>query len=178
VKTSQRAGKSAAQNTRQSLGFFAGSFDPPTLGHQDIMERAAKLFDRLVVGIGQNSKKQPLLEHSLRLELVAELCRNLSNVSVVSYEGMTITAAQSFGATALVRGLRTQADFDFEQQIAWANRVLAPDLDSVLIITSQNYSHISSSLVREIFFAQGPYETMISPLVAKKLADKSLRGKR
>ena len=89
---------------------------------------------------------------------------------------MTLDAAQSFSATALVRGLRTQGDFDFEQQIAWANRAICPEIDTVFILTSQHYGHISSSLVREIYHARGPYQSLLSPLVAKKLTEKHLRN--
>lgn len=150
------------------IGFFAGSFDPPTLGHLDLVTRARAVVDRLVVGVGVNSGKAPWLPLEERLALLGELLP--SDVQVVGFEGLAVQAARRAGATLLLRGVRGEADLALELPMALANRRLAPELDTVLLVGSAEVAHVSSRLVREIVRSGGDATPFLPPLVAQRLA--------
>lgn len=145
---------------------YPGSFDPPTLGHLDILERAARLFDHVVVGIGVNSSKSSFLPHDARIEALKACAVRWPNVEVESFEGLLVDYARRREAQAIVRGLRAVSDFDYEFQISIANRRLAPEIDTVLLMTKWEYSYISSSIVREIAKLGGDFEQFVAPEVA------------
>ena len=132
------------------LAVYAGSFDPPTYGHLDLVERASKLFPRVIVAIGKNSQKQPLLTFEERSELLTEMCAPYSNVTVDSFQGLLVDYGKRVGARVIIRGLRAGTDFEYELQIAHANADLRPEIDTVFLPTRTNYGFISASLVREI----------------------------
>jgi pantetheine-phosphate adenylyltransferase len=132
------------------IAIYPGSFDPVTLGHEDIVRRGAQLFDELTVAIGINPEKSPLFSHEERVTVLREVFSDLPNVKVASFHGLTVDYARSIGATVMLRGLRTVSDMDAEFTMALANHVLAPDIETVFLMAAERYSHISSTLIRQI----------------------------
>lgn len=153
------------------VALYAGTFDPMTLGHLDVIVRAANVFHKVVVGIGR-SNKQSVFAASARLEMVREACRNIPSVEVVIFDGLTVDFARSLGINVLVRGLRNEGDFSFELQMAHMNRSLDRLIDTVFIPTSQEFSHISSSIVRDIAKVGGDVGRLVPPSVLKKVTEK------
>lgn len=151
---------------------YAGSFDPPTNGHLDLVERAAQLFPRVVVAIGKNSARQPLFSVDERLALLRTVCASFSNVSVDQFDGLLVNYARHVGARVIVRGLRAQTDFEYELQIAHANADLAPELDTVFLPTRTRHGFVSASLVREIARHRGDISRYAPPVVCAALQDK------
>jgi pantetheine-phosphate adenylyltransferase len=135
---------------RATLAVYAGSFDPVTLGHLDLMRRAARLFDRVVVAIGAHPTRQPLFTVDERLDLLRRAAGELPNVEVTSFDGLLIHYCDRIGARILIRGLRRSMDFEYELQIAQANADMAPEVETVFLPTSSKYGFITASLVREI----------------------------
>ena len=132
------------------IALFAGSFDPFTRGHEVVVEEALKLFDEVVVAVGENVSKHALLSVEQRCRLIEEVYGNEERVRVASYSTLTGDFAREVGATVLVRGVRNSVDFEFERTIEIANRQLFPELTTVLLPTPVEYMHISSSMVREL----------------------------
>ncbi len=132
------------------IGIYPGSFDPVTLGHLDIIKRAARLSDELIIGVLKNSSKKALFSTDERVELLKRVTKDIKNVKVMSYDGLLVDFAHEMKADYLVRGLRAVTDFEYEIQIAQTNHKLASDVDTVFFTTSIEYSYVSSSLVREI----------------------------
>jgi pantetheine-phosphate adenylyltransferase len=132
------------------LAIYAGSFDPPTNGHLDLVDRASKLFPRVVVALGQHPTRSTLFTVDERMELLKKVCAPIPNVEVALFDGLLVDYARTIDARIIVRGLRAATDFEYELQIAHANADLAPDLDTVFLPTRTNYGFISASLVREI----------------------------
>lgn len=156
---------------KSRTALYAGTFDPMTLGHLDIIVRAANLFDQVVVGVGRSSK-QPLFSEADRIAMVRESCRNIPVVTVVAFDGLTVDFAKTRGISIIVRGLRNEADLGPELQMAHMNRSLDRLIDTVFIPTSQEFSHISSSLVREIAKVGGNVGRLVPPSVLKKVTEK------
>ncbi len=154
---------------------FAGTFDPVTLGHVDVVRRGLLLFDEVVVAIGHNPGKQRVLALDVRTRLVQEATAGLGNVRVESFEGLTVAYAQRVGAVAILRGLRDANDLGFEGPIAHANCQMAPTVETVFLLTDPALAFVSSSLMREIVSAGGDASRWLPPgaLVALKGA---LRG--
>lgn len=154
------------------LAIYPGSFDPPTLGHLDLVERAARLFDGVIVAVGVNRRKNPYMTVEERLEALRASSAHIPNVDVRSFEGLLIQAAEDWGVNAVVRGLRATADFDFEFQSAMANRRLDPTIETVFLMTNWEHSYISSSVVREIVAMGGDYTSFVPaavvPIIARK----------
>lgn len=132
------------------IGLYPGSFDPVTFGHLDIIERGSKIFDRLVVGVLTNRAKSPLFSMEERVRMIKELTKDMENVEVTAFDGLTVDYAGECGATAIVRGLRAVTDFEYELQLAQTNKVIAPNIDTVFLTTNLKYSYLSSSMVKEI----------------------------
>ncbi len=151
------------------IALFAGSFDPITLGHVDVIRRGLALFDQVVVGIGHNPKKSRVLGLELRLALVRDACSGLGAVRVESYEGLTVDFATTLGAAAILRGLRDGADLAFEAPLAQANRVMAPTIETVFVLTDPTLACVSSSLMREIVAAGGDASAWLAPGVLSAL---------
>lgn len=161
------------------LAVYPGSFDPPTLGHLDVIERASVLFDQIVVAVGVNSSKAPLLDTDERLAALRACTETLPNVRVDSFSGLLVNYVQGLGAHSIVRGLRATADFEYEFQMAMINRRLAGDVDSVFLMTKWEYSYLSSSIVKEVATLGGDYRSLVPPEVAKiieKALDNRARG--
>jgi pantetheine-phosphate adenylyltransferase len=151
------------------LAIYAGSFDPPTNGHLDLVERASRLFPRLVVAVGMNSSREPLFQPEERLAMLREICRPFPNVSVDSFRGLLVDYGKRIGARVIVRGLRAGADFEYELQIAHANADLKPELDTIFLPTRTSYGFISASLVREIASHGGDVTRYAPPVVCEAL---------
>ncbi|HVL39287.1 MAG TPA: pantetheine-phosphate adenylyltransferase [Fimbriimonadaceae bacterium] len=151
------------------LAVYPGSFDPPTLGHLDVIERASRLFDQLVVSVGVNRSKSPLLSVEERIEALSASVAHLSNVKVDSFTGMLVEHAAELGATAVIRGLRATSDFEYEFQMAMVNRRLHENLESVFLMTRWEYSYLSSSIVREVALLGGDFQGMVPGPVASVL---------
>lgn len=149
---------------------FPGTFDPPTLGHLDLLARASRLFARVSVGVADNANKQALLSCEERLELLGAAAREFATVRVVRVEGLVVEACRALGADAVLRGLRAGSDFDYEAQMARTNRTLAPGLDTVFLASSIHVAHISSTLVRQIASLGGDVSALVPPEVVAALA--------
>jgi pantetheine-phosphate adenylyltransferase len=134
----------------ERLAVYAGSFDPPTFGHLDLIDRASQLFDRVVVAIGVHPTRRPLFTYEERLALLGEVTRGNPRVVIDKFDGLLIHYCQRVGARVIVRGLRAATDFEYELQIAHANADMGPGVDTVFLPTRANYGFISASLVREI----------------------------
>lgn len=134
----------------QRICLFPGTFDPITLGHIDIIERSVSLFDKLVIGVGINSSKQPMFTVEQRTGWIKEIFKNDNRVEVVGYSGLTVDYCKEIGANYILRGIRYISDFEYEKAIADMNRMLAPQIETVFLTCSPQYSTISSTLVRDV----------------------------
>lgn len=132
------------------VAVYAGSFDPVTLGHEDIVRRGARVFDELIVGIGINPDKQPLFTAEERQDLMREIFTDLANVRVECFTGLTVDFARTCNASVMLRGVRTVSDIEAEFTMALANQTLAPELETVFLMAADRYSHISSTLIKQI----------------------------
>ena len=143
------------------IALFPGSFDPITLGHVDIIERAVPLFDEIKIAVGTNSAKNYLFPLEQRVQWIEQTFAHEPKVSVITYEGLTVDFAREQGVQFLLRGLRNPADFEFEKAIAQANREMVPDLETVFLLTSARYAYISSSIVREVYNHRGDFQKFV-----------------
>ena len=155
---------------------YPGSFDPLTLGHLDVVERSAALFDRVVVAVLTNTRKEALLPEELRARLIAESVSHLPNVGVDRFPGLLTEYLRAGGARTVVRGLRSAADLDAEWQMAAMNKDLLPDCETVFLSTRGVYAHISSSLVKEVVRCGGEVGRFVPPPVAAALGRLAARG--
>lgn len=159
---------------------YPGSFDPVTLGHIDVIERASKLFDYLIIGVLNNSAKTPLFSTEERVNMLEEVTKHIPNVEVRSFDGLTVDFAKECGANAVVRGLRAVTDFEYELQIAQLNRVISSEIDTVFLTTDLKYAYLSSSSVKEVAAYGGNISQFVTPLVetkVKKKFESKLKGK-
>ncbi|MDP2600190.1 MAG: pantetheine-phosphate adenylyltransferase [Deltaproteobacteria bacterium] len=150
----------------------AGSFDPPTLGHLNIIERGLKIFEKLIVAVASNTSKKPVLSVKERVALLQELLKNHKNIEVTSFDGLLVDFAQSKKINTLLRGIRNMSDYEYESQMALVNKALYPELETVFMMTEGKYSHLRSTFIREILLSGGSCKGMIHPLVEKKLKEK------
>jgi pantetheine-phosphate adenylyltransferase len=146
---------------------YPGTFDPVTLGHVDIAARAALLFDRVIVAVYETPSKDLLFNTAERVELFRGAVGHLPNVEVRKFSGLVVRFAESVGAAVIVRGLRSGSDFEYEFEMAFMNRRLAPSVDMVSFMTSQDYMFISSSLLKEVARLNGDVTDMVPPQVAE-----------
>ncbi len=148
---------------------YSGTFDPITLGHYDIIERASRMYERLIVAVGLNPAKNPRFTLDERVALIREVVKGLDNVEVIGFSGLVVDFARDNKVTVLVRGVRTVGDFDYEKQMAVMNRDLYPQLDTVMFTPSPEYAHLSSSLVRELASLGAPVEKLVPAAVVPAL---------
>ena len=146
---------------------FPGSFDPITIGHQEIIERAIPLCDKLIIAVGENKEKKNMFSLKQRMDFIKETNKNNPKISVESYEGLTIDFCKKVNADALIRGLRNPADFEFEKSIAQMNRRLS-GFETVFLLTSAGHAFISSSIVREIMLHKGDFSSLVPKAVKLK----------
>ncbi len=148
---------------------YPGSFDPVTNGHVDIIQRAAAMVDELVVGVLINSSKKPLFSMEERVAMLKEVTKDISNVTVKSFEGLLIDFAREEDAKIIIRGLRAVSDYEFELQLAQSNKAVYPAVDTVFLVTSSKYSFLSSSIVRDIAKYGGDNSKFVPDCIDKKL---------
>lgn len=153
----------------------AGSFDPPTFGHINIIERGLKIFDHVVVGIARNSSKNALFSVDERVDIIKELFKNEPRVTAETFEGLLVNYAKEREIFTLLRGIRTVADYEFELQMSLANRILEPSIETVFIMTEGKFSHISSSIIKEVISLGGSGKDMVLPFIEDKLKAKLLK---
>lgn len=158
-----------------SQAVYAGTFDPPTFGHVDVAARAAQVFDRLTVAVAEDPRKTLLFSTAERLELARSALAGLSNVEVVSFSGLLVDWARAHGIRTLIRGLRAFSDFEYEFQMALTNRKLAPDVETMFLMPNEDFSYVSSSMVREIAALGGDVQQFVPPAVAAALQRKLAR---
>lgn len=151
---------------------YPGTFDPITNGHQDLIRRAAGIFDRVVVGIASNPGKAPLFTPEARVDLARQVLGDLPNVTVIGYTGLTVDFAREQGCGIVIRGLRAISDFEFEFQFANMSRHLAREVDYVFLTPQEQFMFISSTLVREIALLGGDVSQFVHPVVAEALRDR------
>jgi pantetheine-phosphate adenylyltransferase len=154
------------------VAIYPGTFDPVTLGHVDLVQRAARVFDRVVVAIAESPHKQPLFTLDERIDMVQSDLAGLAGISVVGFSNLLIEFASEQGATVLVRGLRAVSDFEYEFQLASMNRRLHAEIETLFLTPDEKYSFISSSLVKEIARLDGDVSKFVSPGVAAALRER------
>jgi pantetheine-phosphate adenylyltransferase len=152
-----------------TTAFYSGSFDPFHLGHEDIVRRGAKLFGRIIVGIGVNPEKRPTFSVEERVRLIRATVSDLANVEVESFEGLTVRHARKRGATVLVRGIRALADIEYEFTMSLTNSSLDPELDTVFLMPHREFAHLSSTLIRQIAQFGGDLTGFVPPVVRQAL---------
>ncbi len=158
---------------QQTVAIYPGSFDPVTNGHLDLIERASKLFERLVVAILLNPEKDgPFLPVPERVEMLKEVVGHLPNVEVDTFKGLLVDYARRKDARVIVRGIRAVSDYEYELQMALMNRQLAPDLETVFMLPAQAYSYLSSRLVREVASLGGSIKELVPPMVEARIRAK------
>ena len=156
----------------KTTAIYPGSFDPPTNGHLDLIERGSKIFDELVVAILRNPDKDPLFNVSERVAMLEALTGHYSNVRVDTFDGLTVEYAARVGASSVLRGIRALSDYEYELQMALMNRKLRPELETVFMMPAEKYSYLSSRLVREVAKLGGSVKGLVPELV-----EQNLRGK-
>jgi pantetheine-phosphate adenylyltransferase len=163
-------------------GFTSGSFDPPTNGHVDVIQRAARMVDTLVIGIGVHPGKTPLFSTQEKIEMLkaetAAVAKDTGcRIDIVTFDTLTVDAARAAGASVIFRGLRDGTDFDYEMQMAGMNGAMAPDIDTVFLPASPQVRHITGTLVRQIAMMGGNVSQFVSPAVARRLKAKAAKKK-
>lgn len=153
---------------------YPGTFDPITFGHCDLIERAARSFDKIIVAVAENSGKNPAFDFSRRVSLTAKVLSGLPNVEVCGFDGLLIEFAQKLQVNLLLRGIRAVSDFEYEFQLASMNRHLAPNIESIFLTPAEQYANISSSLVREIASYGGDVSTFVPAEVVIALKQRYL----
>ncbi len=148
---------------------YPGTFDPPTSGHVDLIQRGAKLFDHLTVAVLLNPVKDPLFTVAERVEMLKEATAEIGNVSVATFDGLTVEFARQLGASAVLRGIRAISDYEHEFQMALMNRRLAPDIETVFLQPAGRYSFVSSRMVKEVFSFGGDVNGLVPLNVLKRL---------
>ena len=151
---------------------YPGSFDPITLGHMDVIDRAIKIFDKVVLTVATHRDKSPLFDLEERIDMIRESTNKFEMVEVTSSEGLIVDLAEEKGAVALIRGLRFVSDIEFEFQLAWMNRNLNAEIITVFLMTDARYTHLNSSIIREVTTLGGNVDDFVTPYVSQKLKEK------
>ncbi len=162
--------------SRPIIAIYPGSFDPITNGHLDLIGRAARLADRLIVAVLRNAGKQPLFTVAERTDMLREVVREYPNVEVDSFDGLLVHYAHNKGARVIFRGIRAISDYEYELQMALMNRRLQPDIETVFLMAGEAYSFISSRMVTEVIRLGGDISGLVPPSVVARLEERILRG--
>jgi pantetheine-phosphate adenylyltransferase len=156
----------------KGIAIYPGSFDPPTNGHLDLIQRGSKIFEELVVAILRNTEKSPMFSVAERLAMLRELTADLKNVRIDTFNGLMVEYAKSMNAICILRGIRAISDYEYELQMALMNRKLEPTLETVFMMPADKYSYVSSRLVREVAQVGGPVKGLVPEVVDQKLREK------
>jgi pantetheine-phosphate adenylyltransferase len=159
----------------RKIAVYPGSFDPITFGHLDIINRALKIFDEIVIAVARNEKKSPLFSVEERVELIRSVMHGNARAKVDTFDGLLIDYVRSCKAQAIIRGLRAVSDFEYELQMAQINRSISKDVETVFLMTSVFFSFLSSSIVKEVSSLNGPVDGLVPPVVKKALDAKFKR---
>ncbi|WP_136525001.1 pantetheine-phosphate adenylyltransferase [Geomonas ferrireducens] len=151
------------------VAVYPGSFDPVTYGHLDIIDRALKIFDGVIVAVARNSEKNALFTVQERIDMLTEILRDRPQAKVETFEGLLVDYVRQAGATVVIRGLRAVSDFEFEFQLAQMNRNITREVETLFMMTSVPYSYLSSSIVKEVSHLNGPVDKLVPPLVKNAL---------
>jgi len=157
---------------KRVIAIYPGTFDPPTNGHLDLIQRGSAIFDELVVAVLRNSEKTPLFSVEERVEMLRHCTKQYKNVRIDSFQGLLVEYAESQKAGAVLRGIRAVSDYEYELQMAWMNRKLDPRLETVFMMPAEAYSYLSSRLVREIMNLGGKVSGLVPPLIEQRLREK------
>ena len=157
---------------KKVTAIYPGSFDPPTNGHLDLVERGSKIFDELIVAVLRNSEKTPLFSVGERRRMLEDLTDGFKNVRVDVFDGLTVDYASRVKASAMLRGIRALSDYEYELQMALMNRKLRPELETVFMMPAEKYSYLSSRLVREVARLGGDISKLVPELVEQRLREK------
>ena len=157
---------------KKGFAIYPGSFDPPTNGHLDLIQRGSQIFDELVVAILRNSEKVPMFSVAERREMLLQLTADLRNVRIDTFDGLMVEYAKSMDASCVLRGIRAVSDYEYELQMALMNRKIEPTLETVFMMPADKYSYVSSRLVREVAQAGGPVKGLVPVVVEQKLREK------
>jgi len=156
------------------IAVFPGSFDPFTLAHQDLVERALPLFDKIIIAVGYNASKKGMLDHDERVNAIQDVFRDIQAIEAVKYSGLTVDFCRNVGAKFILRGLRNTGDFEFENAIAQNNLLLNPTVESYFLMSRSGKAHISSTIVRDVWFNGGDVSEMVPAEVLTLLDEKRL----
>ena len=151
------------------IGVYSGTFDPITKGHTDIIERSLRIVDHLIVAVAPNPRKEPMLDLSERMEIARIVTKDFPQVEIESFQGLLVNYVHNKGAHVIIRGLRAVSDFEHEFQMALINRKLDEDVETMFLMPSEEYSYLTSSIVKEIASLGGPLENFVHPEVAGRL---------
>lgn len=156
----------------KKIAIYPGTFDPVTLGHIDVIERSALIFDEVIVVLAINLKKQTLFSETERLEMLRESLQSYPNVRVISYRGLVADAAKEFNASVIIRGIRAVSDFEYEFQMALTNRKLKPDISTIFFMPNEKYTYLNSTIIRELASFGQNVDEFVPACVSKKLKEK------
>ena len=157
---------------KKVIAIYPGSFDPPTNGHLDLIARGSQIFDELIVAVLRNADKSPLFSLSERRLMLEAMTQSFKNVQVDTFDGLTVDYAAKVGASAVLRGIRAISDYEYELQMALMNRKLCPELETVFMMPAEQYSYLSSKLVREVAQLGGSIRDLVPELVERRLHEK------
>jgi len=155
-----------------AIAVYPGSFDPVTLGHQDIIERSSKIMDKVIVGVLRNNSKSPLFSVEERVNMLLSVAGHLPNVEIQAFDGLLVDFVRQCHGDVIIRGLRAITDFEYELQLSQTNRVIAPGVDTIFLTTNLKYSYLSSSIVKEIAMYHGDISAFLHPDIADKVREK------
>jgi pantetheine-phosphate adenylyltransferase len=158
------------------IAIYPGSFDPFTYGHENIIERSVKVFDQIIVAVAHNTSKKTIFTVEERVEILNEVFRDRDDVKVDYFEGLLVEYIKKMGTNVVLRGMRTVSDFEFEMQMALANKTLSSELETVFMVTDSEFSHISSSVIKEVVSLNGSASHMVPKIVETRLREKLLRS--
>ena len=160
------------------IAIYAGYFDNFTKGNQNVIDRGIRVFDKIIVALAHNVSKKTIFSFDDRIEIIKEIYKDRDNIVVDSFEGLLVDYSKKIGTSVLLRGMRSVSDFEYELQMALANKTLYSEIETIFIVTDSKYSHISSSLIREIVSLGGSVKKMVPGVVERRLKEKQNQKKR